>query len=65
MSSKAWRGLESMENTDFGKAEKRVDATIKKAVKVGKWPFPAFVGNKWVKPKKIKPEPIPFEPAPF
>jgi hypothetical protein len=54
-----------MENTDFGKAEKRVDQTIKKAVKAGKWPFPAFVGNKWVKPKKIKPEPIPFEPAPW
>ena len=37
-----------MENTDLGKAEKRIDQTIKKAVKAGKWPFPAFVGNKWV-----------------
>jgi hypothetical protein len=45
--------------------DEKVDATIKKAVKAGKWPFPAFVGNKWVKPKKIKPEPIAFEPAPF
>ena len=52
-----------MENTNLGKAEKRIDQTIKKAVKAGKWPFAAFVGNKWVKPKK--PEPIPFEPAPF
>jgi hypothetical protein len=63
MSRKAGRGLEPMENTDLGKAEKRIDQTIKKAVKAGKWPFAAFVGNKWVKPKK--PEPIPFEPAPF
>ena len=52
-----------MENTDLGKAEKRIDQTIKKAVKAGKWPFAAFVGNKWVKPKK--PKPIPFEPAPW
>jgi len=65
MSRKAGRGLESMENTNLRKAEERIDQTIKKAVKAGKWPFPAFVGNKWVKPKKIKPEPIPFEPAPF
>ena len=63
MPRKAWRGLEPMENTDLGKAEKRIDQTIKKAVKAGKWPFAAFVGNKWVKPKKIKP--IPFEPAPW
>jgi hypothetical protein len=54
-----------MENTNLRKAEERIDQTIKKAVKAGKWPFPAFVGDKWVKPKKIKPEPIPFEPAPF
>lgn len=52
-----------MENTDLRKAEERIDQTIKKAVKAGKWPFAAFVGNKWVKPKKIKP--IPFEPAPW
>ena len=32
--------------------DKKVDQTIKKAVKAGKWPFAAFVGNKWVKPKK-------------
>jgi len=63
MSRKAGRGLEPMENTDLGKAEERIDQTIKKAVKAGKWPFPAFVGNKWV--KLNKPEPISFEPAPF
>lgn len=45
--------------------DEKVDQIIKKAVKVGKWPFPAYVGNKWVRPKKIKPEPIPFELAPF
>lgn len=65
MSRKAGGRLEPMENTNLGKAEERIDQTIKKAVKTGKWPFAAFVGNKWVKPKKIKPEPIPFEPAPF
>ena len=65
MSRKAGGRLEPMENTNLGKAEECIDATIKKAVKAGKWPFPAFVGNKWVKPKKIKPEPILFEPAPF
>ena len=65
MPRKTGRGLEPMENTDLRKAEERIDQTIKKAVKAGKWPFPAFVGNKWVKPKKIKPEPIPFEPAPW
>lgn len=54
-----------MENTNLGKTEERIDQTIKKAVKAGKWPFPAFVGNKWVKPKKIKPDPIAFEPAPW
>ena len=54
-----------MENTNLRKAEERIDQTIKKAVKAGKWPFAAFVGNKWVKPKKIKPEPIPFELAPW
>lgn len=65
MPRKAGRGLEPMENTNLRKAEERIDQTIKKAVKAGKWPFAAFVGNKWVKPKKIKSAPIPFEPAPF
>ena len=65
MPRKAGRGLEPMENTNLRKAEERIDQTIKKAVKAGKWPFAAFVGNKWVKPKKIKVEPIPFEPAPW
>jgi len=63
MSRKAGRGLEPMENTNLRKAEERIDQTIKKAVKAGKWPFAAFVGKKWVKPKK--PEPIPFELAPW